>query len=317
MDKQPAPAALSAPDSVSSYISVCRPIPVSPLIIFCDMSDNVRRFQGTNGEFFWVTPNQPACSECQRFDLPCVARVGSGGSSCYQCAQRRHACPLARQKKCPRSLRGSGFADDLSSEHHGPTGPRSASDSSRHLRTPTPYATSSLRSRSSPTTPPSLARTALQNSRSRGNSSSSSAAPRRASSGSPSPSRQQVLNIQGLSLSPSAPIPSAPVLLDLTAPGPARAVSITDSLSVFSRSPSPARRSRASSSESSLSVQSRTPSLPDQEGLPSPREMRMRRLARMSRLRESTVFEEATNGEITGSCSEFPPGPSNPFDQRF
>lgn len=238
------------------------------------MSDR-RLFRGANGEEFWSFSNDPVCAECERLRLPCVSRIGSSGS-CYQCTQRRAGCNLSRSRFVPRSLRGTGFIDDSSSPST-PVVPR-------HQRRT--LATSPARGRSSP-------------SRIGATNISSHTPPDRSFSGSRSARSisECASEFENLAL----PDTRDPVFLDLTAPGPARSMSIPESFEVISRVASRAP-SVAHSSSSTLSLLSRTPSrspsiarstnsrlsllswspsAPICEAPPTPRTMKSRRLSRL------------------------------------
>lgn len=295
------------------------------------MSDQ-RWFKGAGGIEFWAIPNDPVCSECLRFGLPCVNRVGSFGTSCYQCSQRRHACPFASKKKCPRSLQGTGFADQVSRNAERTTPSRSAVQETpvihRQTRLPARRSTSEL----SPRLPDPAALSASDQATAIHIGTVRDAAlarirrqrstPQYSPSRSPSRARSSsvaTLDLDFLSLDAPEPLE----VLDITLPGPARAVSVASSLDVFSRTPSPcpSRDSRALSQLSELSMLSRTPSPP--RGSMPPPSPRTDRRQRGSRLRESTVFEESSTGEIIvaaaepSSSSEFVPPSTNPFDESF
>lgn len=243
-----------------------------------------RRFQGAGGEVFWAISNHPACSECDRLSLSCVSRVASSGS-CYQCSRRRAGCTFSRTRFVPTSLRGSGFLEDPDSVRR--------LDSSHD----TPVLARNSRPQGSPQTPRSTSRSAARYSTSPSESPGRRVAPyipaRAPSTNRARESRsasEVTLDLDRLSI----PDTQDPIFLDLTAPGPARPMSVADSLSVLSRTPSRSP-SLARSSSSNLSFLSRSPSAPLSDLPPSPRTMKERRLSRLSK----------------------PTEPRNPFNERF
>lgn len=261
-----------------------------------------RLFRDAHGNQFWVNDNVPACTECDRFSLPCVSRV-SGGGACFQCRERRSHCSLSKSKFCPRAVRGTGYVSGPNAVREmGPPSVSSSpllSDSSRSARpslsSTTPIALRTARAPATLSRPPRSSSSSRESPRTSPYRSPCTASRHRRSSS------ELTSGIENLVI----PDPAPPVLLDITLPGPAREMSVADTLSVLSRTPSRSPSS-APSSMSALTRLSRTPSLPDTSEPPSPRVMRLRRLARLSQLREHTTFEESSMGDLLGG---------NPFDQ--